>query len=195
VSVTARKPADQRAVRLLERIRLQPTSCSSWKLAESNRTEGRFRWSAALWWAWEDLNLRLHPYQQNAGNRCANRRSRRSRPTVRGEVMCSHRVQLCALILAPTPEVQQAIQHSARAHHVVHDSLPSHRSPLAVDAANPAWASFRSAMGTPPCCRGDRTARPRSSLILWGREGPLLEPFCRRHIGRLLEGRRLGCAR
>jgi hypothetical protein len=33
-------------------------------------------------------------YQQNAGNRCANRRFRRSRPTVRVEVMCSHRVQL-----------------------------------------------------------------------------------------------------
>jgi hypothetical protein len=39
-------------------------------------------------------------YQQNAGNRCANRRSRRSRPTVAAEVMCSHRVQLCA-VLAP----------------------------------------------------------------------------------------------
>jgi hypothetical protein len=45
------------------------------------------------------LNLRLHPYQQNAGNRCAKRRSRRSRTTVEVEVMCSHRVQLCALIV------------------------------------------------------------------------------------------------
>jgi hypothetical protein len=45
------------------------------------------------------LNLRPHPYQQNAGNRCANRRSPRSHSTVVGEVMCSHRVQLCALIL------------------------------------------------------------------------------------------------
>jgi hypothetical protein len=35
-----------------------------------------------------------HPYQQNAGNRCAKRRSRRSSSTVEGEVMCSHRVQL-----------------------------------------------------------------------------------------------------
>jgi hypothetical protein len=25
------------------------------------------------YWAWEDLNLRLHPYQLNAGNRCAHR--------------------------------------------------------------------------------------------------------------------------
>src|SRR4029453_19567446 len=40
---------------------------------------------------------RAHPYQQNAGNRCAKRRSRRSRSTVRVKVSCSHRAQLCAL--------------------------------------------------------------------------------------------------
>src|SRR5215217_1322970 len=39
-------------------------------------------------------------YQQNAGNRCAHGRCRRSRSTVEGEVMCSHRGQLCALIPA-----------------------------------------------------------------------------------------------
>jgi hypothetical protein len=54
----------------------------------------RFRWSGAISWAWEDLNLRPHPYQQNAGNRCAKRCFRRSRSTGRAEVMCSHRVQL-----------------------------------------------------------------------------------------------------
>jgi len=32
------------------------------------------------------LNLRLHPYQQNAGNRCADGRSRRSSPTVEAEI-------------------------------------------------------------------------------------------------------------
>src|SRR6266511_5319296 len=37
-------------------------------------------------------------YQQNVGNRCAKRRSRRSRSTVDAEVMCSHRVQLCVLL-------------------------------------------------------------------------------------------------
>jgi hypothetical protein len=31
-------------------------------------------------------------------NRCANRRCCRSRPTVAAEVMCSHRVQLCAVV-------------------------------------------------------------------------------------------------
>ena len=29
------------------------------------------RWSEAILWAWEDLNLRPHPYRQSAGNRCA----------------------------------------------------------------------------------------------------------------------------
>jgi hypothetical protein len=36
-------------------------------------------------------------YQQNAGNRCANRRSRRSRPTVDANVMRSIGVQVCVL--------------------------------------------------------------------------------------------------
>jgi hypothetical protein len=47
------------------------------------------------------LNLGPHPYQQNAGNRCAKRRSRRSLLTVVAEVMCSQRVQLCALLALP----------------------------------------------------------------------------------------------
>jgi hypothetical protein len=29
-------------------------------------SDKRFRWSEAIWWAWEDLNLRLHPYQRSA---------------------------------------------------------------------------------------------------------------------------------
>jgi hypothetical protein len=45
------------------------------------------------------MNLGPHPYQQNAGNRCDRRHSCRSRPTVEPKVMCSDRVQLCALIL------------------------------------------------------------------------------------------------
>jgi hypothetical protein len=42
-------------------------------------------------------------YQQNAGNRCAHRRLCRSSSTVAAEVMCSHRVQLCALVLHRDP--------------------------------------------------------------------------------------------
>ena len=61
-------------------------------------TGKRFRWSGADLWAWLDLNQRPHPYQQNARNRCAKRRSRRSRSTVEGEVMCSQSVQLCGLL-------------------------------------------------------------------------------------------------
>src|SRR5215207_8000655 len=62
----------------------------------------RFRWSWMVWWACQDLNLGPHPYQQNAGNHCAKRRSCRSRSTVEAEVMWSHRVQLCALIAPAT---------------------------------------------------------------------------------------------
>jgi hypothetical protein len=51
------------------------------------------------WWACQDLNLGPHPYQQNTGNRCADRRSCRWRSTVEAEVMWSHRVQLCAVVL------------------------------------------------------------------------------------------------
>jgi hypothetical protein len=61
----------------------------------------RCRWSVVVWWACQDLNLGPHPYQLNAGNRCAQGPFRSSRSTVRGEVMCSHRVQLCALIRRP----------------------------------------------------------------------------------------------
>jgi hypothetical protein len=42
-------------------------------------------------------------YQQNVGNRCANGRIRRSRSTIVAEVMCSHCVQLCALVLHRDP--------------------------------------------------------------------------------------------
>jgi hypothetical protein len=42
------------------------------------------------WWAWEDLNLRLHPYQLSRAQRCADRRFPRSLATVRGEGMRSN---------------------------------------------------------------------------------------------------------
>jgi hypothetical protein len=66
---------------------------------ERRRPDGRDALTCWVgWWACQDLNLGPHPYQQNAGNRCAKRHSPRSRSTVEAEVMCSHRVQLCALI-------------------------------------------------------------------------------------------------
>jgi hypothetical protein len=51
----------------------------------------------AVWWAREELNLRPLPCQQNPGNRCARRRSRRSAPTVDAEGKRSPDVQLNAL--------------------------------------------------------------------------------------------------
>jgi hypothetical protein len=57
----------------------------------------RFRWSGVLWWACEDLNLGPLPYQQNAGNRCADRRLCWSRGTVGAEVKWSTGIQLSVL--------------------------------------------------------------------------------------------------
>jgi hypothetical protein len=48
-------------------------------------------------WACQDLNLGPHPYQQTAGNRCADRRFRRSRPTVEAKVMRSIGTMVCVL--------------------------------------------------------------------------------------------------
>ena len=53
------------------------------------------------WWAWEDLNLRLHPYQLNAGNRCANPPFGRSRPTVGVKGMRSISPLVCVLPSGP----------------------------------------------------------------------------------------------
>jgi hypothetical protein len=58
--------------------------------------EGRFRWSGR-WWACQDLNLGPHPYQLNAGNRCADRHSCRSRPTVGAQGMRSISVLVCVV--------------------------------------------------------------------------------------------------
>jgi hypothetical protein len=60
------------------------------------------RWGSCkrrlCWWACQDLNLGPHPYQLNAGNRCAHRRSRRSRPTVGAKVMRSIGALVCVLL-------------------------------------------------------------------------------------------------
>jgi hypothetical protein len=78
-----------------------------------------------LWWAWLDLNQRPHPYQQYAGNRCANCHSRRSHSTVDAEVMCSHRVQLCALIARHD---RAAHEHADSASALIASSTPESTS-------------------------------------------------------------------
>jgi hypothetical protein len=73
------------------------------RLTEATTIEGttgeRSRRSTPVLWAWLDLNQRPHPYQLNAGNRCAHRPFRRSRPTVRAEGMRSIGTPVCALIV------------------------------------------------------------------------------------------------
>jgi hypothetical protein len=56
----------------------------------------RFRWSAYIWSPPPESNRRPHPYHGTTGNRCADRRFPRSRPTVRAKVMGSPSVKLCA---------------------------------------------------------------------------------------------------
>src|SRR5215217_4606841 len=61
-----------------------------------------FRWSESFWWAWEDLNLRLHPYQVSRAKRCADRRFPRSPASVRGEGMRSNAPDLNCYQVAAT---------------------------------------------------------------------------------------------
>jgi hypothetical protein len=74
------------------------------------------------WWAWEDLNLRPHPYQLNAGNRCADHPFRRSRSTVRAKGMRSIGAQVCVrrdarfLPLASTRAQPTVVSHPAHGH-------------------------------------------------------------------------------
>jgi hypothetical protein len=93
----------------------------------------------------------------NAGNRCDKRRSCRSCPTVDPEVMCSHRVQLCALILHLVPPLlNKAIQHSAHEHHVAHHCLP---------VSMQQTTSQTISINTPPPCRSNTTYPPLSHCL------------------------------
>jgi hypothetical protein len=105
---------------------LEPPGAARASQAHRKATNQRFCWSELVWWACQDLNLGPHPYQQNAGNRCARRPFRRSRPTVETEVMCSHRVQLCALILPRgLGTVRRAIPLAAHPHSAKSRRLPA----------------------------------------------------------------------
>jgi hypothetical protein len=54
-----------------------------------------------------ELNRRPHPYHGTTGNRCAERRSRRSRPTVGVEVIGSLSPKLCVLFQPSVLSVSQ----------------------------------------------------------------------------------------
>jgi hypothetical protein len=83
----ASKRAGQRATRLLKGSDFRELPLLVHGSRRSQEDGRRFRWSEAGWWAWEELNLRLHPYQQSGAYRYATLRFRRSCATVRGEVM------------------------------------------------------------------------------------------------------------
>jgi hypothetical protein len=74
-------------------------------------------------WAWLDLNQRPHPYQLNAGNRCADRPFPRSCSTVRAEGMRSIGLLVCGQPVVALPRadprtsradgIPPAVGHSA----------------------------------------------------------------------------------
>jgi hypothetical protein len=60
--------------------------------------EQRLRWSSGWWSPPAESNRRPHPYHGTTGNRCAEPRFPRSRPTVEAEVIGSIDVQVCVLL-------------------------------------------------------------------------------------------------
>jgi len=86
-----------RARRASRSRRLVRAATSAFRPIDPKRTHIHFRSPGFEWWACEDLNLGPLPYQQNAGNRCADGPFRRSRATVGAKVKWSIGVQLCVL--------------------------------------------------------------------------------------------------
>jgi hypothetical protein len=95
VSPMAGHRAGQRAMRLLNGSDSRRLLAEPRESIRSERNGRRFRWSEAGWWAWEELNLRLHPYQQSRAQRCADGRFPRSLATGRSEVMRSIHPLVC----------------------------------------------------------------------------------------------------
>jgi hypothetical protein len=77
-------------------------------------TDQRFRWSAYVWSPPPESNRRPHPYHGTTGNRCANRRIPRSRPTVGAEVIGSPSAEVC-VHSPPDAEILRASHHPRRA--------------------------------------------------------------------------------
>jgi hypothetical protein len=78
--------------------------------------------SEPVWLRRQRLNLGPHPYQLNAGNRCANRPFRRAPATVEAKVMRSIGAQVCVrrdarfLPLASTRAQPTVVSHPAHGH-------------------------------------------------------------------------------
>ena len=94
--------ADRKAPSLRTPVHLIPhRMIQAWRDAKKN--DQRFCWSRAVRWAWEDLNLRPHPYQQSRAHRYATLRFCWSLPTVEGEVMrcCNRPGSTCGRVSWP----------------------------------------------------------------------------------------------
>ena len=147
----------------------------------------RFRW-----WACQDFNLGPHPYQQNVGNRCAKRRSRRSRSTVEAEVMCSRGVQLCALIVrlasfAGQHRTQPGIDDRSLSHAAVAGGQPIRPTLDSVLAHEPAGRRSQTRHATGGTCQGRirqplalRPAAPEGATAFCGPGGGNTKPVMAR---------------
>jgi hypothetical protein len=99
-------------------------------------------------------------YQQNTGNRCADRRLPRSRPTVGAEVKCSHSVQLNALLtrsgfIDPTP----TLAVSCGKPYSLHRHLP---------AQTPLHPYLSTLPAPPPHSRTDGARKPQAQRACTG---------------------------
>jgi hypothetical protein len=88
--------------------RVVPIRCMTRRTGLIQEADQRKRWPDPVWWTRQGLHLRPLPCQQTTGNRCANRRSCRSRPTAGVEVRRPLSVQLAFSSCASIPPLMCA---------------------------------------------------------------------------------------
>jgi hypothetical protein len=181
-SVTAMRPA-----RFEPYLILHSQSCWSagllalWRRADHSHPIPTRMWSAPtapdgdppafpLVRAWveppPESNRRPHPYHGTTRNRCADRRSPRSRPTVRAEVIGSLSVKLCVLFQA-NAEMPGPSHRPRRGHDLGIRSVWERGVAAAIRQGRDRAATPRSRPAPPPpgpsTARGVRNSPPKST--------------------------------
>ena len=113
-----------------------------------------------------ESNRRPHPYHGTTGNRCADRRFPRSRPTVRAEVIGSLSVKLCVLFQA-NAEMPGPSHRPRRGHDLGIRSVWERGVAAAIRQGRDRAATPRSRPAPPPpgpsTARGVRNSPPKST--------------------------------
>jgi hypothetical protein len=139
------------------------------------RDDQRFRWSAPMWSPPPESNRRPHPYHGTTGNRCANRRFPRSRPTVRAEVMGSLSAKLCVLAHPRSGLARPARRQGGYSHSTASGGRRAVWSSGASTRASGFCAvaiRFEKRAGRLPGRDGDRLAAEPTRAMIIGRESP-----------------------